>query len=92
MVGLLLPWRSDVDGAYYFHQPGTTLTSLIRPSMSSTGTQPPLSQSLTATYGPKLLGLVRRLETDSGGDVSPLIDEALTCLQTLVGLAARQSL
>jgi hypothetical protein len=60
--------------------------------MSSTGTQPPLSQSLTATYGPKLLGLVRRLETDSGGDVSPLIDEALTCLQTLAGLAARQSL
>ena len=61
----------------------------------SQGIQPPLSQDLTATLGPQLLGYVRSLDAPGSEQVassSSSLDNAIQCLHTLIGVSTRQGI
>eukprot|EP00977_Amphora_coffeiformis_P015738 scaffold4707_cov164-Amphora_coffeaeformis.AAC.12 len=57
----------------------------------SQGLQPPLSQEVTATWGPQLLGHVRSLDAASTC-TARAVDQAIDCLQRLIAVASRQGI
>ena len=57
----------------------------------SKGLQPPVSQEVTATLGPQLLGHVRSLDAASTS-TDPSVDQTIDCLQRLIAVANRQGI
>jgi len=78
-------FKNLVGSLYSFEQP-----SILSLQMSQ-GLQPPLSQEVTATLGPQLLGHVRSLDAASAA-TERAVDQAIDCLQRLIAVASRQGI